>query len=215
MGQKVNPIGFRIGINKNWFSRWFSSGDNYSDWIHEDYKIRKIIEDNYLNCFIGKVEIIRTMDKCIVNVFTSRPGIVIGRGGKGIEQLKYLLNEIIESKFFLKIYEIKRRELDAKLVAENVANQILKRISFRRAMKKAMMFTMKFGAKGIKILCSGKLGGVDMSRKEWYKEGKIPLHTIRADIDYGFAEAKTNYGVIGCKVWIYKGDVIVSEFKNN
>lgn len=205
MGQKVNPIGFRLGINKNWDSRWFKSG-NYSDWIIEDYKIRLFIFKTQKLAGITKIIIERAGEKCKVGIYSSKPGIIIGKKGIGIDQLKSKLKNICDSEVFINIYEIKTPESNAQLIASNIVQQIEKRVSFRRCIKRAMASAQKIGVEGIKIACSGRLGGAEMSRREWYKEGRVPLHTIRANIDYGFAIAKTSYGLIGCKVWVFKGE---------
>jgi small subunit ribosomal protein S3 len=205
MGQKVNPIGFRLGINKNWDSRWFKSGD-YSDWIIEDYKIRSFILKTQKLAGLTKIIIERAGEKCKVGIYASKPGIIIGKKGIGIDQLKSKLKNICDSEVFINIYEIKTPESNAQLIASNIVQQIEKRVSFRRSIKRAMASAQKIGVEGIKISCSGRLGGAEMSRREWYKEGRVPLHTIRANIDYGFAIAKTSYGLIGCKVWVFKGE---------
>lgn len=207
MGQKVRPIGFRLGITKTWSSKWYAE-KNYAQWLHEDLQIRKLIKDKVGHAGISKVMIERSSTKCTVNVHTARPGIIIGKQGKGAETLKGQVQKLTDSKVYLNIHEVRKAEVDAQLVAENVATQLERRVSFRRAMKKAVHTTMKFGAKGIRLNASGRLGGAEMSRREWYREGRVPLHTLRADIDYGYAVAKTTYGVIGVQVWIYKGDVL-------
>lgn len=207
MGQKVHPIGFRLGTTKTWSARWYAE-KNYAAWLEEDLKIRKVIADKMGHAGISHVEIERSSTKCTVNVHTARPGIIIGKKGQGAELLKQQIQKLTSSKVYLNIHEVRKAETDAKLVAENVATQLERRVSFRRAMKKAVQTTMKFGAKGIRLNASGRLGGAEMSRREWYREGRVPLHTLRADIDYGYAVAKTTYGVIGVQVWIYKGDVL-------
>ena len=207
MGQKVHPIGFRLGVNKTWISRWYAD-KNYSTNLHEDLKIRAYVKDSLKFAGVSKVEIERAVNKIKVNVYTARPGVIIGKKGQGIELLKKNLKKFTKNEIVLNIVEVKRPELDAVLIAENVALQLEKRVAFRRAMKKSIFNARKFGAKGIKIRCSGRLGGAEIARSEWYVEGSVPLHTLRADIDYGTAEAKTVYGIIGLKVWVYKGDII-------
>lgn len=206
MGQKVNAVGFRVGITKPWLSKWYAER-GYRVWVFEDLKIRALIKDKMGHAGISKVFIERSSTKCTVNVHTARPGIIIGKKGQGAEMLKDLLQKITDNKVYLNIHEVRKAEVDAQLVAENVATQLERRVSFRRAMKKSVQTAMKFGAKGIRLNASGRLGGAEMSRREWYREGQVPLHTLRADIDYGFAEAKTTYGIIGIQVWIYKGEV--------
>ena len=207
MGQKVHPTGFRLGVIRTWDSKWYHE-KSYAKWLHEDIKLRKFLRDKLKSAGISKVEIERAANKIKVNVHTARPGIVIGKKGAGIEQLKAELQKHSENEIFLNIHEVRKAETDAQLVAENVAVQLERRVAFRRAMKKSMQTAMKFGAKGIRIACAGRLGGAEMSRREWYRDGRVPLHTLRADVDYGFAEAKTTYGIIGVKVWIFKGEVL-------
>ncbi|HUU02568.1 MAG TPA: 30S ribosomal protein S3 [Myxococcota bacterium] len=207
MGQKVNPIGFRLGFIRWWESKWVSR-KNYAKWLHEDIRLRRYIRKHLERAGISRVFIERAGDKAKVNVFTARPGIVIGKRGAGVENLKKELQKLVDSEVFLNIREVRKAELDAQLVAENVASQLINRVAFRRAMKKAVSTSLKFGAKGIKIHCAGRLGGSEMSRREWYHEGRVPLHTLRADIDYGLAVAKTTYGTIGVKVWIFKGEIL-------
>lgn len=207
MGQKVNPIGFRLGIIRSWDSKWVSK-KNYAKWLHEDIILRRHIRKNLERAGISRVQIERAGDKAKVNVFTARPGIVIGKRGAGVESLKKELQKLVDSEVFLNIREVRKAEVDAVLVAENVASQLVNRVAFRRAMKKAVSTSLKFGAKGIKIRCAGRLGGAEMARIEWYREGRVPLHTLRADIDYGTATAITTYGTIGVKVWIFKGEVL-------
>lgn len=208
MGQKVNPHGLRVGIIKDWDTKWYANDKNFADYLVEDDKIRKFLKKKLFNAGIAKIEIERT-DKIRVNIYTAKPGMVIGKGGTGIEELRKNLEKLTNSKSVsINISEIKVPELNAQLVAENIAAQLEKRISFRRAMKQSMQRTMRVGAKGIKAMCSGRLGGAEIARSEWYREGTIPLQTLRADIDYGFAEAHTTYGRIGVKVWIYKGEVL-------
>lgn len=205
MGQKVNATGFRLGITKTWSSRWYAE-KNYASWLHQDLKIREMVKKKVGHAGISKVEIERSSTKCTVNVFTARPGIIIGKKGQGAEQLKTDVQALTKSKVYLNIHEVRKAEIDAQLVAENVATQLERRVSFRRAMKKSVQTAMKFGAKGIRLNASGRLGGAEMSRREWYREGQVPLHTLRADIDYGFAISHTTYGVIGVQVWINKGE---------
>lgn len=207
MGQKVNPIGFRLGVIRSWDSKWVSR-KNYAKWLHEDILLRRHIRKSLERAGISRVFIERAGDKAKINVHTARPGIVIGKRGAGVENLKRELQKQVDSEVFLNIREVRKAEVDAQLVAENVASQLVNRVAFRRAMKKAVSTSLKFGAKGIKIHCAGRLGGAEMARREWYREGRVPLHTLRADIDYGLAVAKTTYGTIGVKVWIFKGEVL-------
>lgn len=211
MGQKVNPHGLRVGIIKDWESRWFADDQNFSDNLVEDYKIREFLKKKLYHAGISKIEIERTNDRVKVIVYTAKPGVVIGKGGSEIEKLKGELARYSAKKVFVDIKEVKRPDNDAQLVAENIAQQLENRISFRRAMKSCMGRAMKAGAKGIKTSCSGRLGGADMARTEFYSEGNIPLQTLRADIDYGFAEADTTYGKIGVKTWIYHGEVLPTK----
>ncbi|MDD4171442.1 MAG: 30S ribosomal protein S3 [Syntrophomonas sp.] len=206
MGQKVHPKGFRLGIIKSWDSNWYADKD-YSDLLHEDYRVRKLVKERFYTAGISKVEIQRTGNRVRVTIHTAKPGIVIGRGGSEVEKLKVQLIELTGKNININIQEIKRPEFDAQIVAENVAQQLEKRMSFRRAMKQTVQRTMRIGGLGIKIAISGRLGGAEIARTEWYAEGKVPLHTLRADIDYGFAEANTTYGKIGIKVWINRGEV--------
>ena len=210
MGQKVNPHGLRVGIIKDWDSRWYAE-DNFSDMLVEDYNIRKFLKKKLESAGISKIEIERASERVKVTVYSAKPGVVIGKGGAEIENTKKQLQKITDKKVVLEIKEIKRPDRDAQLVAENIAQQLEGRVSFRRAMKSAMGRTMKTGALGIKASCSGRLGGADIARSETYSEGTIPLQTLRADIDYGFAEADTTYGKVGVKVWIYKGEILPSK----
>ena len=210
MGQKVNPIGLRLGIVKTWESRWYA-GKNYADYILEDYKIRKFVKNKLHHAGISKVEIERSSKHIKLRVFTSRPGIVIGKKGAEISKLKKEIEEKVSQEVMIDIQEVRKPEIDAQLVAENVALQIERRVAFRRAMKRGVSSAMRFGAMGVKIRCSGRLGGAEMARTEWYKEGRIPLHTLRADIDYGFIEARTTYGLIGVKVFIFKGEILKKD----
>lgn len=207
MGQKVNPIGFRLGIYRTWDSRWFA-GKDYSDFVLEDYKIRKFLKKRLVQAGISKIEIERAADKIRIKIHTARPGLVIGKKGAEIENVKRDLEKQIKREAILDIQEVRKPEVDAQLIAENIALQLVRRISFRRAMKKSVTSARRFGALGIKIACSGRLGGAEMARREWYRQGRVPLHTLRADIDYGFAEAYSTYGVIGVKVSIFKGEIL-------
>lgn len=207
MGQKVNPIGFRLGINKTWSSQWFAE-KNYSELLHEDIKIKKYLKGKFYHAGISRIEIERAADKAKVNIHAARPGILIGRKGSEIEKLKKDLEKISKSDPIINILEVRKPEIDAQLVAENISLQLERRVAFRRAMRRSVTSAMKFGAKGIRITCSGRLGGAEMARREWYREGKVPLHTLRANIDYGFAEAHTTYGLIGVKVLIFHGEVL-------
>ena len=213
MGQKMDPNGLRIGIIKDWNSKWYADKKNFSDYLVEDHKIREYVKKKLYVSGISKVEIERTAKFVKVNVYTAKPGLVIGKGGNLAESLKEELQKMINKDVNLNIVEVKSPDLDAQLVAENIAGQLERRISFRRAMKQCMQKTMKMGALGIKTSVSGRLGGADMARTEFYKEGTIPLQTLRADIEYGFAEANTTYGKIGVKVWIYKGEVLPAKKK--
>lgn len=210
MGQKVNPIGFRLGVIKTWDSKWYAEAD-YAKNLHEDLKIRQFLKKRLYSAGISKIEIERAANKTKINIHAARPGLIIGKKGAEVELLKKDLAAITSKEVFINIIEVRKPELDAQLVAENVALQLERRIAFRRAMKKSVTSSLKFGAKGIRITCSGRLGGAEMSRTEWYREGRVPLHTLRADIDYGFAEAKTTYGIIGVKVLIFKGEVLPGQ----
>lgn len=207
MGQKVHPVGFRLGIIKTWESKWFA-GKNYAAFIHEDNKIREFLKKRLSHAGISKVEIERAAKRIKLRVFTARPGLVIGKKGTEIENLKRELEKFVPLEVIIDIQEVRKPELDAQLVAENVALQIERRVAFRRAMKKAVTSAMRFGAEGIKITCAGRLGGAEMARTEWHREGRVPLHTMRADIDCGFSEARTTYGIIGIKVLIFKGEIL-------
>ena len=207
MGQKVNPIGLRLGIVKTWESRWYA-GKKYADYILEDYNIRKFIKKRLYHAGISRIEIERSSKRVKLRIFTSRPGIVIGKKGSEIALLKKDLEKIVSHEVVIDIQEVKKPELDAQLVAENIALQIVRRVAFRRAMKRGISSAMRFGAKGVKVICSGRLGGAEMARTEQYREGRIPLHTLRADIDYGFIDARTTYGIIGIKVFIFKGEIL-------
>jgi len=207
LGQKVHPIGFRLGVNRNWDSRWFARKE-YSDFVLEDYKIRKFLKKRLFQAGVARIEIERAANKVRIRMYTARPGIVIGKKGVEIEKLKRDLEKMINKEIIIDIQEVRKAEVEAQLVAENVALQLVRRIAFRRAMKKSVTAALRFGAQGIKIACSGRLGGAEMARREWYREGRVPLHTLRADIDYGFAEARTTYGIIGVKVIIFKGEIL-------
>lgn len=212
MGQKVHPIGFRLGVNKTWDSKWYAEKE-YGNLFHEDLELKKYFKKNLAHAAIAKIEIERPALKNIkINIYTARPGLIIGKQGKDIETLKAQLQSKIKKDVFINIKEVRKPDIDSKLAAENISAQLVRRVSFRRAMKKTVTAAMKQGALGIKIRCSGRLGGAEMARTENYKEGKIPLHTLRADIDYGFVEAVTTYGVIGVKVWIYKGEILSKTF---
>ncbi|MDQ7085109.1 MAG: 30S ribosomal protein S3 [Sulfurovum sp.] len=208
MGQKVNPIGLRLGINRNWESRWFPAKGRTADFIHEDYKIRKFLKKELFYAGVSNIIIERTVKKLRINIVTARPGIIIGKKGADIEKLKATLIKMLGKDVAINIKEEKRPQASGQLAAENVATQLERRTAFRRAMKKVIQGALKSGAKGIKVSVSGRLGGAEMARTEWYLEGRVPLHTLRAKIDYGFAEAHTTYGIIGIKVWIFKGEVL-------
>lgn len=209
MGQKVNPHGLRVGIIKDWDAKWYANKKNFADFLVEDNKIREFLKEKLYTAGIARIEIERTANKIRINIHTAKPGMVIGKGGSGIESIRKNLEKLVGKKSInVNISEVKVPETNAQLVAENIAAQLVKRISFRRAMKQTMQRTMRSGAKGIKSMCSGRLGGAEIARSEWYREGTIPLQTLRADIDYGFAEAHTTYGRLGVKVWIYKGEIL-------
>ncbi len=212
MGQKVNPIGLRLGIIGTWDSRWYADKE-YADFVYEDYKIRKFLKKKLYHAGISKIEIERFSKRIRVRVFAARPGIIIGKKGSEIALLKKELEKMLSPEVLIDIKEVRRPETDAQLVAENIASQLERRIAFRRAMKRSVTSAMRFGAQGIKIICSGRLGGAEMARTEWYKEGRIPLHTLRADVEYGFIEAQTTYGTIGIKVFIFKGEVLNTDQK--
>ena len=215
MGQKVNPIGFRLGINRGWDSIWFSKKRDYGKLLIEDYKIREYVKKNVVNSGVSQVVIERTSKKCIVSIYTSRPGFVIGKKGSDIEKIKSNLSKISNAEVSLNIKEVKKPELNAYLVAENIAQQLVKRIAFRKAMKRAIQSALRLGAKGIKVAISGRLGGNEIARTEWLREGSVPLHTFRAEVDYAEAEALTAYGIIGVKVWIYKGEIFTDKSNTN
>jgi small subunit ribosomal protein S3 len=221
MGQKTHPYGFRLGVIKTWTSKWYES-NQYAEWLHEDLRIKRAVKSYLANASVASVEVERAANKVKVIVFTARPGMVIGKGGKGIETLKIGnldsaakgepkfagVQSFTKNEVFIDVQEVRKAETNAQLVAENIATQLERRIAFRRAMKKALGTAMKFGAKGIRIRCAGRLGGAEMGRIEKYREGRVPLHTLRADVDFGLAEARTTYGIIGVKVWIFKGEVL-------
>ncbi|MDP8255536.1 MAG: 30S ribosomal protein S3 [Candidatus Alcyoniella australis] len=207
MGQKTHPTGFRLGVIKDWNSRWFAERDQYRKFLHEDLKLRRYLKQKLENAAVSRIEIERHSGKIDVIIYTARPGIIIGKKGSEVDLLGKRLQAMTDLPLNVKIREVRRAETDAQLVAENVGSQLVRRIAFRRAMKRAVTQAMKMGAKGVRVACAGRLGGTEMSRREWYREGRVPLHTLRADIDYGFFRAKTTYGVIGIKVWIYNGDV--------
>ena len=211
MGQKVNPVGFRLGVNRSWDSLWFAKKGEYGKYLIEDYKIRQFIRKNITNAGVSEIVIERSSKKCIVSIHTSRPGFVIGKKGSDIEKIKNKISKLTKDTVSVNIKEIKKPELNAYLVAENIAQQLEKRVAYRRAMKRAMQGTMRLGAKGIKVCVSGRLAGNDIARSEWLREGSIPLHTLRANLDYAEAEALTTYGIIGIKVWIYKGEVFLKD----
>lgn len=206
MGQKTNPIGFRLGVTRTWDSRWFAK-KNYSELLHEDLVIRKFLKKKLFQAGISKIEIERAASKVKVNIYSARPGLIIGKKGSGVDSLRAEVQALTKNELLLNVLEVRKPEIDATLVSESIASQLEKRVAFRRAMKKAMATAIKMGVKGIKVRCSGRLGGAEIARTEGYSEGSIPLHTLRADIDYGTAEASTTYGLIGIKTWIYKGDV--------
>lgn len=207
MGQKVNPIGLRLGIIKTWESRWYSD-KRYAEYIREDFNLRKFIKKKLYHAGISKIEIERSTKRIRLRIHTARPGIVIGKKGSEIERLKKELEGKVSQEIMIDIQEVRKPEVDAQLVAENVAMQIERRVAFRRAMKRGVTSAIRFGAQGIKIICAGRLGGAEMARTEWYREGRVPMHTLRADIDYGFIEARTTYGIIGVKVFIFKGEIL-------
>ncbi len=210
VGQKVHPVGFRLGTIKTWDSRWFA-GRNYAKTLQDDFRIRRFLESRLQNAQVSRIHIERAAQKAKVFVYAARPGMIIGKRCAGLEELKRDLRKVTDSEVFLNIIEVRKVELDAKLVAENIGAQLIKRVSFRRAMKKAVQSTMRAGAEGVRIQCSGRLGGREMSSRTWYREGRVPLHTLRADIDYGIATARTTMGVIGVKVWIFKGEILPGD----
>lgn len=210
MGQKVHPKGFRLGVIEGWEARWFAEKE-YASLLHDDIKVRNFIKKRLHHAGIAKIELERAANKAKVNIHTARPGIVIGKKGAEIEKLKTELAKLTEREIYLNIHEVRRPDLDAQLVAENVALQLERRVAFRRAMKESVARAIRMGAQGVKVRCSGRLAGAEIARTEWYREGRVPLHTLRADISYGLAEAKTTYGIIGVKVWIFRGEVLTRE----
>ncbi|MCP4869059.1 MAG: 30S ribosomal protein S3 [Proteobacteria bacterium] len=214
MGQKVHPVGFRLGTVKTWDSRWYAE-KGYAANLHEDLQIRKFLKKRLKNAQVSKIIIERAAAKAKVFVYAARPGMIIGKRCAGLDDLKAELKKVTNTEIFLNIIEVRKVEMDAQLVAENIGAQLQKRVSFRRAMKKSMQGTMRAGAKGVRIACAGRLGGADMGRREWYRQGRVPLHTLRADIDYGFAVSKTQYGVIGVKCWIFKGEILPGDEDGN
>jgi len=214
VGQKANPIGLRLGINRTWDSIWFAKKRDFGNFLIEDFKIREYIRKNVVNSGVSTIFIERTSKKCIVSIFTSRPGFVIGKKGSDVEKIKKNLSKITSSDVSLNIKEIKKPELNSFLVGENIAQQLVKRIAYRKTMKRAIQSALRLGAKGIKVCLSGRLGGNEIARTEWLREGSVPLHTFRADVDYGESEALTTYGIIGIKVWIYKGEILSRNLNN-
>ena len=208
MGQKVNPVGLRLGINRTWDSRWFADGGDYGRLLHQDIKVRRELKKRLYQAGVSRIIIERPHKKCRITIYAARPGVIIGKKGADIEKLKSDIGKITEGEIHLNIVEIRKPEADAQLVAENIAEQLERRIAFRRAMKRSMQSAMRLGAKGVRINVSGRLGGAEIARMEWYREGRVPLHTLRADVDYGFTEAQTTYGIIGVKVWVFKGEVL-------
>ena len=210
MGQKVHPLGFRLGVIRDWDSKWYADKD-YRRFLHEDLAIRRYLKEKLFHAGISRITIERAANKAKVYVHAAKPGIIIGKRASGLDTLRAELQKMTTTEIFLNIIEVRKVETDALLVAENIAAQLEKRVSFRRAMKKAMTQARRAGAKGVKVMCAGRLGGAEMSRTEWYRDGRVPLHTLRADIDFGIAEAKTTYGVIGVKVWIFKGEILPGD----
>ena len=208
MGQKVNPIGLRLGINRTWDSRWFANKGEYGKLLHEDIAIRKALMKQLKQAAVSKIIIERPHKKCRVTIHSARPGVVIGKKGADIDKLKKTVSKLTQSEVHINIVEVRKPEIDAILVAQSIAQQLERRIAFRRAMKRAVQSAMRLGAEGIRINCSGRLGGAEIARMEWYREGRVPLHTLRADVDYGTAEAKTAYGICGVKVWVFKGEIL-------
>ena len=211
MGQKVNPVGFRVGINRTWDSRWYANDASYADMLHEDLKLREHLNERLVQAGLSRVVIERPAKRARITIHTARPGVVIGKKGADIEVLRKELSLITGGEVHLNILEIRKPELDARLVAENISQQLVRRIAFRRAMKRAVQSAMRLGAEGIRINCAGRLGGAEIARTEWYREGQVPLHTLRADIDYGAATAKTTYGTCGVKVWVYRGEILAHD----
>jgi small subunit ribosomal protein S3 len=211
MGQKVNPIGLRLGINRTWDSRWYAEGDEYSTMLHEDIRIRKVLRERLSQAGVAKIVVERPAKRARVTIHTARPGVVIGKKGADIEKLRSDLAKMTKGEVALNIVEIRKPEIDATLIAENIAQQLERRVAFRRAMKRAVQSAMRLGAQGIRINCSGRLGGAEIARMEWYREGRVPLHTLRADIDYGTATAFTTFGTCGVKVWVFKGEIMAHD----
>ena len=208
MGQKINPIGLRLGVNRTWDSRWFAGGADYARLLHQDLKLREWLKERLAAAGVSRIIIERPHKKCRITIYAARPGVVIGKKGADIEKLRKDISARTEGEVHLNIIEVRKPETDAQLIAENIAQQLERRVAFRRAMKRSMQSAMRLGAKGVRINVSGRLGGAEIARMEWYREGRVPLHTLRADIDYGFYEAKTTYGIIGVKVWVFKGEVL-------
>jgi len=211
MGQKVHPKGFRLGVIESWESRWFARPRDYADLLHEDLELRKFLKKRLYHAGISRIEIERAANKAKINIYTARPGIVIGKKGAEIEKLKSEIAKLSKRESFINIHEVRRPDIDGQLVAENVALQLERRVAFRRAMKEAVGRASRMGALGVRIQCSGRLGGAEIARTEWYRDGRVPLHTLRADISYGLAEAKTTYGVIGIKAWVFRGEVLTTD----
>lgn len=211
MGQKVNPIGLRVGVIRTWDSRWFAKGNLYASQLHEDFKLRKFIKEKLKHAGVAKIEMERAANKIKITISTARPGVVIGKKGTGIDVLKEEVQKLTKNQVFLNIHEVRKPDMDAQLIAENIALQLEKRISWRRAVKKAMQAAIRVGVRGIKVKVGGRLDGAEIARSEWYSEKSIPLHTLRADVDYGTAEALTGYGLIGVKAWVYKGDILTAK----
>ena len=208
MGQKINPVGFRLGINRTWDSRWFAGDKDYARLLHQDLKLREYLKERLSGAGVSRIIIERPHKKCRVTIYAARPGVVIGKKGADIEKLRKDIAAMTDGEVHLNIVEVRKPEVDAQLIAENIAQQLERRVAFRRAMKRAMQSAMRLGAKGVRINVAGRLGGAEIARMEWYREGRVPLHTLRADIDYGVYEAKTTYGIIGVKVWVFKGEVL-------
>jgi small subunit ribosomal protein S3 len=208
MGQKINPIGLRLGVNRTWDSRWYSNKNEYGKLLHEDMKIREILMEGLKQAAISKIVIERPHKKCRVNIYSARPGVVIGKKGADIDKLRKQVGKLTKSEVAINIVEVRKPEVDATLIADSIAQQLERRVAFRRAMKRAVQSAMRLGAEGIRINCSGRLGGAEIARLEWYREGRVPLHTLRADVDYGVATAHTAYGACGIKVWVFKGEIL-------
>ena len=211
MGQKVNPHGARVGVIFNWSTRWYAGKKDFANNLVEDFKLRKMLKEKYYSTGISHIDIERSAARMTINIFTGKPGMIIGLGGKGIEELKAMVEAMVGRPVTINVVEIKTPDTDAQLVAENIAQQLERRVAFRRAMKRTVSMARKFGGEGIKVTCAGRLAGAEIARTEWYRDGRVPLQTLRADIDYGFAEAHTTYGIIGVKVWIYKGEILDKE----